>query len=405
MFERCASLERALVQAVLRDRSLLWSLSGYLDAADFSTPRYRLVWEALRSGRPAPELPDVAADGDAPDPEEAREAARQIKVLSALRRVSAVCTRTSRVLADGQGRDPAQVLSRFLQEANACAVPASPGVLFSGREWVRMGYADEIESRANSAARSFDLGLAQLTEGLSPEPGHLLILAGETGKGKTALALNLAANLGVSQRVPVLFINTEMSAGELAMRLYALLGQVPLSRLRSGNVTEEELGDLRRLMLEIEDNALWITDSLPWATVEQVGALVRQGVAAAGIRVVILDWVQRLQPSDPRKESWQLLAEAARYLKALAQEQRVLVVAVAQLTEEHRLALSRGMSREADGEVHLYQAPPGGPGTHYLEVRKARHAPAGARISLIMDRATLRFYEADRQQEAGQAAR
>lgn len=93
--------------------------------------------------------------------------------------------------------------------------------------WTRVGQ-EEIERRMNGTRPSFDLGLGRLTEALSPEAGHLFILAGETGKGKTALALNLAAGLGITQGVPVLFINnTEMSLEELVLRLYALPRPVP----------------------------------------------------------------------------------------------------------------------------------------------------------------------------------
>jgi len=398
---RAEELERTVLRAVLSNPQLFWSLSGALRSRDFSVPRHRMAWEALRAGTA---VPDLGLDGPPVSAEEAREAARQVQMLSRLRDVKALAQQALRALSDGNGVDPQEFLADFVRRACLCAIPRPEAVTLSAEEWMSRGL-ERIEARASGASRCLDLGFAGLSEGLSPEPGHLIILAGETGKGKTALALNLAVKLGVAQGIPVLYVNTEMSWEELAIRLYAILSGVSVSRLRKGEVTGQEMGELRRLRFEVAPQAkLWITDSLPWADVSEVAALARQGVAVAGIKVVIVDWVQRLEQRDPRKESWQLLVDAAKMLKSLAQELSVLVVAVAQLTDEHRLALSRGMSREADGEVHLYEAEGEGQASHILEVIKARHAPTGTRIPLIMNRATLEFFELA-PEEGAQASR
>ena len=392
MLERAAEWERTVLAAVLNNRTAFWSLAGYLEGGDFSTPKYRLAWESLRVGANVPDLPEV--QGLPVDGDRVWEAAKKVKALANLRRVKTLCAKTKRILADGTGKEPEEVLSWFIQEAVSCGVSRFSEVMVPPERWTRVGQ-EEIERRMNGTRPSFDLGLGRLTEALSPEAGHLFILAGETGKGKTALALNLAAGLGITQGVPVLFVNTEMSLEELVLRLYALLGQFPLSRLRRGDLTEEEFGEVRRLAVEAASSKLWLTDSLPWATVEDVAGLARQAAAVFGMKVLVLDWVQRLEGSDPRKDGWKLLIEAARALKSLAQELGILVLAVCQLTEEGFLAESRGMAREADGVVHLEEAEPGGQASHVLHVKKARHAPSGTRIPVVMDRATLKFYEAD----------
>lgn len=401
---RIEELERCVLRAVVNNPQLFWSLSGMLRSRDFSVPRHRMAWEALRAGAAVPEL-DL--DGPPVSAEEAREAARQVQVLSRLRDVRALSQEALRFLSDGAAADPERFLAEFVRRACLCAIPRPESVTLSAEEWMSRGL-ERIEARATGASRRLDLGFAGLSEGLSPEPGHLIIVAGETGKGKTALALNLAVKLGVVQGVPVLYVNTEMSWEELAIRLYAILSGVSVSRLRKGEVTAQEMGELRRLRFELAPQAkLWITDSLPWADVSEVAALARQGAAVAGIKVLIVDWVQRLEQRDPRREPWQLMIDAAKMLKSLAQELSVLTIAVAQLTEDHRLALSRGMSREADGEVHLYQLDGQGEASHVLEVIKARHAPTGTRIPLIMNRATLEFFELGPEQveEVGQSGR
>ncbi len=71
--------------------------------------------------------------------------------------------------------------------------------------------------------------------------GNLVVVAGRPGMGKTALAGCLAYS-AASNGIPTLFISMEMQDTELADRLIAIAGRVPLDDILAGNM-EGDVGD------------------------------------------------------------------------------------------------------------------------------------------------------------------
>lgn len=65
-------------------------------------------------------------------------------------------------------------------------------------------------------------------------PGDLVVLAGSPGVGKTAFSLNLAEQVAVHQRKPVVFVSTGSSAKQLSLRLASCMARVDANSLRAG---------------------------------------------------------------------------------------------------------------------------------------------------------------------------
>ena len=80
--------------------------------------------------------------------------------------------------------------------------------------------------------------LDRLTSGL--QPGNLVILAARPSMGKSALALCMAANLGVRSSTPVALFTLEMSKAEVTQRLMCSEAKVESNRVRSGKLTQED---------------------------------------------------------------------------------------------------------------------------------------------------------------------
>ena len=108
----------------------------------------------------------------------------------------------------------------------------------------------------------------------------------------------------------------------------------------------------------------------------------------------MLDYIQRVD-SDRRFETWEALVDAAKRLKNLAQELRVAVFMLAQLTEDQKLAGAKGMANEADAMLLLERAEDAAvPGaTHRLFLYKSRHTADGVELFMRLDRRTLRMLE------------
>lgn len=218
------------------------------------------------------------------------------------------------------------------------------------------------------------------------ENGDLVILSGSTGGGKSAFAANLARDICVTQKLPGLYINSEMSADQMALRWAAILGEMSHTALRTGSVHQD---DFIRLPLKLDafDGGGLHTLTIPDLRVDTVLSEVRRFKAKEGIRLAIIDYIGRCEFLDNKnKDDWQLLTGAARRLKTLAQEQEIAIIMLAQLSASGRLAQASYMSHEADLWLNLRKPNDEEikeflgsrePWNIILEIAKGRNAPTG----------------------------
>lgn len=76
--------------------------------------------------------------------------------------------------------------------------------------------------------------------GMSP---GLYLLAARPSMGKTAIALQVAANVA-RRGLKTLYFTLEMSVEQLAIRLASSLAEIEWDRVKRGVATSDELGDL-----------------------------------------------------------------------------------------------------------------------------------------------------------------
>ncbi len=67
--------------------------------------------------------------------------------------------------------------------------------------------------------------------------GALTVLASRPSMGRSALALNIATNVGIYQKIPALYVSLDMPIWQLSMRIAALLGNIEVSALQEGQLT------------------------------------------------------------------------------------------------------------------------------------------------------------------------
>ena len=89
--------------------------------------------------------------------------------------------------------------------------------------------------------------LDRITAGF--QPSNLIILAARPGMGKTSLALNIAAHVGIRERLPVAIFSIEMSRDEVTQRLMCSEGKVDSSRLRTGQLAPGRVAAADRRLL------------------------------------------------------------------------------------------------------------------------------------------------------------
>lgn len=174
--------------------------------------------------------------------------------------------------------------------------------------------------------------LDKLTGGM--HGSELIVLAGRPSMGKTALAMNIAEAVAVQQRVPTLFISLEMSKIELADRMLCSIARVNGHRLRNGTISSEELARLVEKASEINEAPLYVDDS-PSRTVTEIAAAARRIQRREGrLGCIVIDYLQLIEPDNPKDPRQEQVAKITRRLKGLAREMNVPLLVLAQLNRQ-----------------------------------------------------------------------
>ncbi|WP_345800957.1 replicative DNA helicase [Microbacterium sp. AZCO] len=173
-----------------------------------------------------------------------------------------------------------------------------------------------------------------------------LYLAGESmiPTHNSTLALDFARAAAIKADMPTIFFSLEMGRSEIAMRLLSAEGAIPLQSMRKGTLDSRDWTTIAATRGRINDAPLYIDDS-PNMTLVEIRAKCRRLKQRAGLKMVVIDYLQ-LMTSGKRVESRQQeVSEFSRALKLLAKELGVPVVALSQL--------NRGAEQRADKKPAL----------------------------------------------------
>jgi replicative DNA helicase len=193
--------------------------------------------------------------------------------------------------------------------------------------------------------------------------GELLILAARPSMGKTALAMNISENVALQNQQPTLFVSLEMSGIELADRMLCSLSRVNGHRLRAGTLSQEDQNRLMQKANEISKSPLYVDDS-PSRTVSEIAAAARRiQRRMGGLSLIVIDYLQLIEPDNSRDPRQEQVAKIARRLKGLAREMKVPVLCLSQLnrqaedSKDHRPRLSHlreSGAIEQDADVVMF---------------------------------------------------
>lgn len=173
-------------------------------------------------------------------------------------------------------------------------------------------------------------------------PKQLIIGAGRPGMGKTALAISYG--IGAAARGDgVLFISLEMSSTELAQRMAADLAfrkgvDIPFDAITSNKLDDKQRRQICRSREHLAEMPFQVVDAGS-LSIGRVGMIVRRWkrrfeARGTPLKLIILDYLQ-LVTSDSRGRSiYETVSEVSRGLKAIAKDQDLALLALAQLSRE-----------------------------------------------------------------------
>ncbi len=165
------------------------------------------------------------------------------------------------------------------------------------------------------------------------QKSDLVILAARPSVGKTSLALDMARHAACEHNVPVGIFSLEMATHQIVDRLLASEAQVDLWRLRNGKLSQQG-DDFNRISQALEklSKAPIFIDDDPSANVLQMRAKARRLKAEHDVGLIVVDYLQLMTPRKGIDNLVQQMTENSRFLKSLARELDVPVLALSQLS-------------------------------------------------------------------------
>ena len=244
-------------------------------------------------------------------------------------------------------------------------------------------------------------------------PGHLNVLAGRPGMGKTSFALNLCENVFRQNQgdVTVLFFTLEQRTEEIMLKMLSAMSEVPFGKLKTTVLNAEEQEKVAKATESIEDYlSHFIVMNPDGLTITEMIHTVKQVKRARNrLDLVCVDYIGLMQPDEAHR--WQSrtleIAEITRGLKNLANQEEVPILALAQLNrnadsrtdQRPRLSdLRDSGSIEQDADMvmmlHREETNRNEPGYNKVKlmVTKNRHGPLGL-INLDFDEQITVFAE------------
>jgi replicative DNA helicase len=203
-------------------------------------------------------------------------------------------------------------------------------------EIIEKRYTNRSENSVTGIPSGFP-DLDRMTSGFQRQ--DLIIVAARPSVGKTAFALNIAQGAGKQISEAIAVFSLEMSAGQLVERMISAEGNVDASRLRTGYLEDADWERMTTAIGRMGETNIVIDDS-GTITVQEIAGKCRRLKKERGLGLVIIDYLQLIQPRTRRQNRQEEVAEISRGLKQMARELDVPVIALSQL--------SRGVEQRQD---------------------------------------------------------
>ena len=197
---------------------------------------------------------------------------------------------------------------------------------------------------------------------------ELILVAARPSMGKTAFALNIAANAAIRAKIPVAIFSLEMSKDQLVTRMLSSETGIDSNKLKTGKMEEDDWIKLSEGLGPLSESEIYIDDT-PGISITEIRNKCRKLKLEKNIGLVIVDYLQLISGSNIRKNGSreQEISEISRSLKIIAKELNVPVIALSQLSrapeqrrDDHRPMLSDlresgAIEQDADIVMFLYR--------------------------------------------------
>jgi replicative DNA helicase len=161
----------------------------------------------------------------------------------------------------------------------------------------------------------------------------LVIVAARPSMGKTAFAVNMVEH-AVMTGGSVLVFSMEMPSEQIVMRMLSSLGRIDQTRLRTGDLKDEDWDRFASAVSQLKDKKLYIDDTAALTPGEVRSRARRVARETGGLDMVMVDYLQLMRTAKESENRATEISEISRSLKALAKEMKCPVVALSQLNRQ-----------------------------------------------------------------------
>ena len=331
--------------------------------------------------------------------------ARIVLDASILRRLISSCTRVAGE-AYNSPPDVNKLLDRAEAEIFTIAEQRQLNPIVKVADLLKEGI-NRIEAmmKSHSGITGIATGFTKLDELTSGfQKSDMIVIAARPSVGKTALALNIAANAAIGSQKRVLIFSLEMAKEQLVQRLLCLEGHIDSKRLRTGFLAQQEFPKLIKAADKLSVAPLFIDDTANISLLD-LRSKARRHAAQHGLDLMIVDYLQLMSTGGRNENRQTEIAEISRNIKGLARELSVPVIALSQLSREAdkddtgtpklaHLRESGAIEQDADVVMMLSRPPlheqEQNPNLIKLTLAKQRNGPTGV-LDLLFDRNIQRF--------------
>ncbi|MCX7039553.1 MAG: replicative DNA helicase [Spirochaetes bacterium] len=209
------------------------------------------------------------------------------------------------------------------------------GTYHHAKEIVRQTF-DAIEKHYHSKSEYTGIPsgfkeLDQLTMGF--QNSEFIVIGSRPSVGKTALALTIASNISIRNRVPVGFFSLEMSSMAIMQRLLSMEARLDSQRMRTGMLSPADFGRITEACGRLYEAPLFISDS-PDLKLLDLRAQARRMKSHQDVKIIFIDYITLIGSENRDLPRHEQIAEVSRSLKSLARELAIPVIALSQVRRE-----------------------------------------------------------------------
>lgn len=297
---------------------------------------------------------------------------------------------------DVAGKSVDEIRSAIEQMAMSTAEIAAGSGLVDGM--VSSDWYSRVEARQKNPSSAYGMktgwrDLDELTLGF--HRGDLIIVGGRTSVGKSAFANETIIRLQAYGHKIAVF-SLEMSMEQIHNRIASNISGVALSKIRTGEMSEDELLHVSNTMGILGKIAI---DDERGVTADYIAAEMKRWKRTRGLDFVVVDYLQEsVEPYEQNDNSGSAYGRIARKLRTAAQKCDCAVMALSQLSREaegskpkvKHLSGSAGIESAADVIILLHRDKEEHPDVLEVDLAKQRNGPTGE-VNMTYDRTHQRI--------------